>query len=146
VGAPWPRPPAEGGVHKALVWHAPAFYLLLGLHVLVYLPIALLVLKRVEVDLPLCRRHHRGRRARIATGWALIAVALGLFASVLFLHGHPSLLLVSVAVAFAGVLTTGLAVQIAVAKKIDDEHLWIEKLGARFLARLPEAPEALREV
>jgi hypothetical protein len=57
-----------------------------------------------------------------------------------------ALLLVSVAVCGAGVITTGLAVQIAVAKKLDEEHLWIEKLGPRFLARLPEAPEALRGV
>lgn len=130
-------------VRKVLTWLAPPYYLALLIHVLVYIGVAAIALQRVELEIPLCAWHRRRRRRWMGIGVALMVAAVALVAVDLLLRWHPGLLLVAVGVFGIGLITTGLHLQVVVPRKIDDEHIWLEKVCPEYLDRLPDAPDHL---
>ncbi len=52
--------PAEDYIHQRFTWHHPLLYLLIFWGFLPYVIVALIVRKKMEVEVPMCRHHgHR---------------------------------------------------------------------------------------
>src|SRR4051794_40569354 len=117
--------PAHGWrLKRNLSWHPPFWYLLILLHILIYVAAALIVRKKATIMVPLCEKHRRRRVRRIAAAWLSVlggfaAIVVGVAVSdrvesmaVFSLIGGAILLL-------TGLILGVLAAQVAVPKKID---------------------------
>ena len=127
---------------RKLYWHHPAIYLLILLQVIIYLIVALVTRKQIEVRPGLCGEH-KGKRRN-----ALYVTFCGLAASVLlpFAASHtvddpdalPATISISVFM-FLGFAIYGIyASRIVYAKKIDVDEARLGGCGEEYLASLPD--------
>lgn len=149
--------PAAGyRLKRTLVWHPPGWYLLILLHVLLYVIVALIVRKKVKVMLPLCEDHRRRRVTAIAVGWLLgLGGPIGgtALAATASSWPGPGSDPVGMAGVFGGLglmlvgiiygMTAGRAV---VTKRIENKFAWMSKVCPEFLATLPLAGEPATSV
>lgn len=137
--------PATGKpLKKTFYWHTGWLYLLVLLHVIIYIIVALIVRKRFDLAVPLCEEHRRRRRRFLWTGGLLL---LGGFAGGILLgslvggdEGLGWFFLVWIVFSIAGIvflLTGGTVLR---AKHIDNDAATFKGAGEGFLARLPALP------
>jgi hypothetical protein len=69
--------PAETAVSKKLYWHHPAFFLVIFLHVFIYVVVALIVRKSMTFAFPLTNKARGKLRMRIAIGVVCLLSAFG---------------------------------------------------------------------
>lgn len=133
--------PAGGFMlRRKLYWHSPVWYLTFFLNLVIYLIVALIVRKRVDVRVGLCPVHRARRRNCIAIVWTLCLAALLLP----FLAGALDSDSSALAFLAAGmvILTAGLVgvfgASVVRAKRIDDQFAWLAGVSPAFLATLPD--------
>jgi len=71
--------PASTPWRKKFYWHPPLLYILIlfpGL--IIYVIVALIVRKQMELNLPLCETHHADRKRYRLIGWLMLAAFLPL--------------------------------------------------------------------
>lgn len=129
---------AEGfRVKKTFYWHAPSWYLLILLSILIYAVVAMVVRRKASFELALCPLHRRRRRLLIAAG---LGVPLLTFFIVLLTEGDP----MSIALLMIGVLLGAvvgiIGAQILTPKRIEDGYAYLKGARPEFLASLPVLP------
>jgi hypothetical protein len=122
-------------------WHAPAWYLLILLNIIIYAVVAAIVRKRALVAPGLCAAHKKRRRLGVAAAW----IVLGLGLVLLFMGfsdqvstpvvGAVGMLLILVS-ALVGIIAS----RILTARKIDENYVWLKGCGPEFLDSLPPLP------
>src|ERR1044072_8782987 len=133
------NPAAPPHKMRKLYWPPPAIYLLLLVYGIVYIIVALIVRKNVEIDPGLCGQHLQKRRLWIGIGWAG-----ALFGWIVVVWGGRTFgldpgLTALLAIGFfvvsaaSGILNS----RVLYAKRIDDRHARLKGAGEEFLASLP---------
>ncbi len=126
--------------HK-FYWHSPWFYLLIlfpGL--LIYIIVALIVRKQMELNLPLCEGHHADRKRNrlialfMILGCVPVGIALGTFGSET-LGWITGLLMFVASIVFYALSGMGIRVT-----RIDETGGVFRGACAKFLGLLPEQP------
>ena len=138
--------PASRRLRKTLHWHHPAWYLLILLHVFVYVVAALIVRKRLSTELPLCETHWRRRVVGLVIGWVGSLTFLGLmflgFALASAQEGSEGWLavgLLSVLGWVSSLIVGGALATVAKPTRIGDTHAWL-KVGRAFRRACPPLP------
>jgi hypothetical protein len=135
-------PAEEPTKPRKLYWHHPAIYLLILFQIIIYLIVALITRKQIEVQPGLCAEHKGKRRA------ALYVMLCGFAASILLpvatsytvddadAIGWTVLLSVLM---FLGFAIYGIyAARIVYAKRIDDDEARLGGCGEEYLASLQD--------
>lgn len=139
--------PAETRIKSKLSWHQSWVYVFVLVNVLVYALVALVVRKKAELEIPQCGRHARLRRWGFLGAWALLGLGcLAAFAAATM--GTDGTLSAMPLVLFFGAVLASLLIGFTisrpvVARRIDDEFVWLGKCGRSFLSSLPEAPRGV---
>ncbi len=125
--------PATRRLQRKLIWHPPAYYLLICIGILVYAIAAIIVRKTARFEIGLCEQHAKRRQNGILIGWVgFFACFVGIF---LVADRAPALIFLfiigMIAAAVAGVVMT----QVVAAKRIDNQFAWL-KVGRPFLESL----------
>lgn len=122
---------------RNLYWHHPLIYLCLLANILIYAIVATCVRKRATIEVGLCPRHLKRRRAGIAIGWG----SFGLFVASLFALGlqHGGWIALAGFVIFLVGVVAGVVMSTPVSpKRIDEENIWLKGVHPAYLAGLPE--------
>jgi hypothetical protein len=69
---------AEVHLPRKLYWHSPWYALTILLGILTYAIIALIVRKKIELEIGLCAEHASARRKAIAIAWASVLATIAL--------------------------------------------------------------------
>ena len=83
------NPPCEPWLRKTFSWHHPGYYLLI-ISPVIYVIVALIVRKRIEVSIPLCRPHKSIRKKRLCIGWILVLGCVPLPSAFAYYIGNES--------------------------------------------------------
>jgi predicted RNA-binding Zn-ribbon protein involved in translation (DUF1610 family) len=138
--------PADGWLRRKLYWHHPAIYLLILLHLFIYVIVAICVRKKADIEVGLCDAWFRRRRWTIALTWLVALVALGVcIAGCAGLETPGSqlggwLIAGGLIGGFIGVITGLILGTVVSATKITDEYVWMKGVHPDFLKSLPEWP------
>ncbi len=139
--------PAETRIRSKLSWHRGWVYLFALLNLLVYAVVALALRKKAELEVPQCARHAKIRRYGFLGAWALMGIGTGIAWAVAALDVDGPIgaapLLIFFSTAFVALIMGFTISRPVVARRIDDEFLWLGKCGGRFLSSLPEAPRGV---
>jgi hypothetical protein len=133
--------PAETWLRRNLYWHNPWIYLLILLSIWIYIIVALIVRKRADIQVPLCRERIVRRRWTIAGAWLLILSGVLLMIAG-FGNAQPDNLGAMVGVAGTLVLLTGAIAGVALARivtpaRITQDYVWLKGVHPEYLASLP---------
>lgn len=138
--------PAHGGrLKRSLSWHHPAVYLLVAIHIFIYIIVALIVRHTAKIEIGICERHRQKRWNAIATSWLLVLAGVALFILGLVVSDRPGptpwyvpTLIIAGGVAFlAGLIYAAVVVPPVSAQKINKEYVWLKKVNPEYLAQLP---------
>jgi len=124
---------------RKLIWHPPAYYLLIFLNIVIYVIVAMIVRKRATLDIYLCDHHVRRRKYFIIGGW--LGAILGIFATfagAIFNSGW--LLAIGLLLLIAAVIAGVAGAQLARPARIKGDKVWLSGSGKEFLASLPPLP------
>jgi hypothetical protein len=140
-GAPFPdrcvhcNQSAQGfRVKKTFYWHAPNWYLLVLLSILIYAVVAMVVRKKASFELALCPLHRSRRRLLMGISLGLPLAALVI---VLVSGGEPASVWGLGFATVAGAIFGSIGVRILSPKKIEDGYAFLKGADASFLASLP---------
>ena len=138
--------PAETRLLRKLSWHKAWIYIFLLINLLVYAVAALVARKQAALEIPLCGHHAKIRRYGFLGAWALMVLG-SMFAGALVgpladAEGAASAapLFVFFGTALVALILGFTISRPVVARRIDDEFVWLGKCSKDFLASLPEAP------
>jgi hypothetical protein len=146
--------PAEGYLLKRnLQWHHPAVYLLILIHLLLYIIVALIVRKRVKVYIPVCEAHRRRRVNAIITAWTLVVssiavpILIGVNSQAWFAESGSGVVgvtsIVGVVVFIAAAMYGALVGRVVAVKRIEEKYAWIRGVCPEFLARLKDSGKSV---
>ena len=139
--------PAERWIESKLWWHRGWVYVFLLVNILVYALVAMAVRKTAVLRVPQCAQHAKLRRWGVLGAWGIFGLGcLGTYASAHMSDDGP-ISAAPLVIFFASVLVALVGGTIisrpVVARRIDDEFVWIGKCSKGFLSSLPEAPETI---
>ena len=136
--------PANGRrLKRTLYWHHPLIFLVVLAGVLVYVIVALVVRKKAVVSIGMCDRHYRRRLQAILAWWLITFACAALFwyGIVRSNQGQGWAILVAVLVFLANLFfAVALTLPVSPAR-IDDQYVWIKKIGRDYLAEFPPLPQ-----
>ncbi|MBN1673308.1 MAG: hypothetical protein JXR37_19840 [Kiritimatiellae bacterium] len=131
--------PANGQrLTRTLYWHSPFVYLLVVVNVLLYAVIAMIVRKRVRIEVGLCRRHAVRRRVGIAVTWFCVLAAMGLFSAGIDSRIGGPLFLLALAALLGAIVCAAVTIPVISARRIDDEYVWLGGVCKAYRDALPE--------
>jgi hypothetical protein len=135
--------PATYRLKRSLSWHNPLLYLMVvfpGL--LFYVIVALIVRKTAKIDVPLCEAHRAGRKKSILFAWIISLAGMALWFAPA--SGNDERLwigfFVGIVLFLFGLIFGSLKSQTVTPTKIDDTHVWLNKVSPLYLAGLPKLP------
>ncbi len=122
---------------RKLYWHTSLFYVLLLVNLMVYAIVALIFRKRARIEVSVCSEHRKRRANAVATTWVLVltgtvAVITG------GIQDSGALILGGCAMLLAAIIWGIWKARIVYARKIDNEHVWVNGICPEFLSSLPE--------
>ncbi len=125
---------------RTFYWHAPGWYVLILVSILIYAIAAMIVRKRSSHVLGLCAQHRRRRNrfVLLAAGAFLVAPLLGF--GVGGDLGFGLGLVVFLVMLIAGLI----GARILVPRRMDERYARYKGVAPALLARLPSLPAALR--
>jgi hypothetical protein len=139
--------PCHRRLKRSLAWHPWPIYLLIFLHLLIYLVVALIVQKKATIHIGLSDEWFARRRIRIVIAWSVVFLSLVLFiGSIAMVDQYPAAgfgILAGVLLFFVAAIWGLFAARLVSAKRITDEFVWLKGVHPDFLARLPEWPYAV---
>ncbi|MBB4128201.1 MFS family permease [Xanthomonas translucens] len=125
---------------RTFYWHAPGWYVLILVSVVIYAIAALIARKRSSHVLGICAEHRR-RRNR----FVLLAAAAFVAGPLLgFAVGDEAGLWLGLAVFLAMLIAGMFGARILVPRRMDERYARYKGVAPAFLARLPTLPAALR--
>jgi hypothetical protein len=133
------EPSEEPHKLRKVYWHHPAVYLLLLAYAILYIIVALIVRRTMEINPGLCTQHREKRTLWIRVGWLGSFAA---FAGVLILGGalgvqSPWIPLVAVLAFFTLAILGIVKSRLVYPQRIDDNQARLKGCGESFLASLP---------
>lgn len=139
--------PAHGRrLKRKLAWRHPAVFLLLLLHVVVYVIVAVILTKRATIYVGLSEEWFARRRRTIAVAWSLVLLGAGLVVVGIALverNGMFGLLIAAGLVLALGAAIWGLVrARLVAPKRITADHVWLKGVHPAFLDELPHLPRA----
>jgi uncharacterized membrane protein len=137
--------PAYGRrLKRNLNWHHPMIALLVRISPLIYIIVALIVMKRATIHIGLSEAWFARRRQAILVAWGLILASIALFvAGAAFIDRAPEagwLFLLAIGLFFGGAIYGLVAARMVRPTRITDTHVWLKGVHPDFLAGLPELP------
>jgi hypothetical protein len=141
--------PSEARLTRKLSWHKGWVYAFLLVNLLVYAVVAMIVRKQAAIEVPQCAHHAKIRRYGFLGAWGLMGLgcllAWASAGSLADADGAASAAPIFIFLAAALVsLIFGFTVsRPVVARRIDDEFVWLGKCSKSFLESLPEAPSSI---
>jgi hypothetical protein len=131
--------PAERPWRKTFYWHPSWLYILLLLWVLIYFLVAVLVRKKMQLNIPLCDVHHDERkRLNIVGGVMLLGfIPAGILAGNVVPGDSGAGVIVGMLMFLAGIVFLIRANNYLQARFIDDTHAVIRGAKEPFLQLLP---------
>ncbi len=138
--------PTQSRLKRALYWHHPALYLLILLHILIYIVVALIVRKSAVLWIPLENRFKKARLRNMMLAWILVFVGIGsLIAGFIALDAQSPIswiwFLLCPVLILAGALTGIYGCRVVYPKRIDGQYVWLKGVSLEFLSAFPEWPE-----
>jgi hypothetical protein len=124
---------------QTLSWHNPIWAITFLISPVIYALVFFLVRWRGKVTVSLCPRHRRKRMQFI--GLALLIGLTGIGAISLGMVSNPHLpvaIAAGTALLFVGILVTALGSQVLITKRIDKHFIWLGRVPADYLAKLPD--------
>jgi hypothetical protein len=135
---------SETELKKRLFWHHPVLYLAIFAGGLPYVLLALWLRKTLTIRLPLCNACARSRWRNIAVSiLSFVLSAVLLVAGYVLWKWNSTVGLACMAgggLVFFFFLYWAIAIQIAVARKIEDRYAWVDKVGRAWVMTLPPWP------
>ena len=133
--------PATGRLKRSLSWHHPAIYLLILLHLFIYIVVALIVRKTATIQIALSDEWLARRRRRMLIAWGLILLSVGLFVGGLFHVDQgqvwPALLIIFSIFLFLGAAIYGLmSCRMVWPQRMTGDYIWLKGVNNSFLDRL----------
>lgn len=136
--------PCEGSLPRKLSWHHPAVYLALLFNLLFYVIIAIAVSKRATIHIGLSDEWKAIRIRRILIAWGLFLLSIILLVGGIAASGTNdvgSIVAVSsIPLMLFAIFYGLLGARLVVAKKIDDQYIWLKGVHRDFLRDLPPWP------
>ena len=138
--------PTQSKLKRALYWHHPALYLLILLHILVYVVVALIVRKSAVLWIPIEDRFKKARIRNIMIAWLLFFLGIGsLTAGLIAMDSQSPISWILILLCPVLMLTAALigiyGCRIVYPKRIDGQYVWLKGVSAEFLSEFPEWPE-----
>lgn len=133
--------PADAWLRRNLYWHSPWLYLLILISVWVYIIVGLIVRKRADIQVGLCRAQIVRRRWIIAGAW--LSVVGGIVICIAgFANNRPgeygwALGILGLLVFLTGAILGAVLARIVVPTRITKDYAWIKGVHPAFLASLP---------
>jgi len=128
---------------KTFRWHSPWVYVLIFLGVIVYFIVALVVTKKVRLDIPLCRAHRSWRVRMNFVGASLLvgSVPVSIILSAFNVDGAVTAL-IGVGMALSGLVVLGIVGGSFKPVYIDETRAVFTGACEKFLSILPNSPVA----
>lgn len=127
----------EEKVKRKLFWHHPAYYLLIGAGLLVYVIVALMVRKKATIEVGFCQLHRRRRTQDIYLGWAGLLAGIAMMIGG-FLNEIPMLGIAGVIFTVSSTVYLIIRGNIVTPKRIDVEgRVWLTGVSREYLESLP---------
>lgn len=132
--------PATRRLKRSLSWHPPAWYLLIFLHLLIYVVAAVLVRKTATIYIPLTEEWYARRQRRMLFAWGTILACVVLFGTAVAYVDHeawaPWVLIASMLLALAAAVYGLLGCRMVWPKRMTDQYIWLKGVHPDFLNRL----------
>jgi hypothetical protein len=130
---------ATGTVRRNFYWHEPWIWILILAGLVIYAIVAMVVRKRLDVQVPLCAEHRARRRNLILTAWGIVAggIAVPIVLGVLDLNVGLGVVVTILAVLTGSILGSAVVNPIRPAE-INDGGGTFRGAGAAFLRTLPD--------
>jgi hypothetical protein len=140
--------PTQSRLKRKLYWHHPALYLLILLHILVYIVVALIVRKSAVLWIPLEDRFKQARIRNIFIAWLLFFLGMGSLITGIIVSSSQNpmsgiFFLLCPVLILAGALVGIFGCRVVYPKKIEGDYVWLKGVSPDFLSELPEWPEVV---
>jgi len=136
--------PAERRLKRNLQWHHPAVFLAIIPGLLVYAIIALIVMKKATLHVPLTEEWFSRRRTRMLISWGMVGLSVLLFIvgvmNVDSTDWGAFLIIGGIVLCLASAIFGLIACRLFTPKRITDEYVWLKGVHPEFLDRLPVWP------
>lgn len=138
--------PTTEKLKRNLYWHHPLIYLLILIHILLYVIVALIVRKSATIQLPLSPKYKSRRLMWMLLAWLTFFLSIAVIVlAIAFGNGNFSWLVPASFVSFPILLlTAGLigifGCRVVYAKRIEGDFVKIGGVSPDFLSGLPEFP------
>jgi hypothetical protein len=124
---------------QTLSWHKPIWALTFLISPVVYALIFFAVRWRGKVTVSLCHQHRRKRKQFIGLGLLAGLPGIGAIGLGLLSKPHPPVALsAGILLLFVGLFVTALGSQVLVTTRIDKHLIWLGRVPAEYLAKLPD--------
>jgi hypothetical protein len=131
---------ATGRLKRNLSWHHPAIYLIILLHLFIYLVVALIVRKTATIYIPLTEEWLARRRRRMLFAWAAVLASFLLFGFAVSRVDHeqwaPLAMILAILLALAAAIYGLVACRLVWPKRMTDQYIWLKGVHPNFLNRL----------
>jgi uncharacterized membrane protein len=125
---------------RNLSWHHPAIYLLILLHIFVYLVVALIVRKTATIHIPLTEEWFARRRRRMLFAWGMVLASCVLFGVALSRVDQeqwaPLAMILAILLVVAAAIYGLVACRLVWPKRMSDQYIWLKGVHPDFLSRL----------
>lgn len=133
--------PASRRLKRKLSWHHPAVYLVILIHLLLYIIIALIVRKTATIHIGLSEEWFARRRRRMLLAWStiLLSVLLSVVAAMNVDDDTiwaPLTLIGSILLCLGAMIYGLLACRMVRPQRMTDTYIWLKGVHPDFLARL----------
>lgn len=132
--------PAKRRLKRSLSWHHPAVYLLVLLHLLIYIVVALIIRKTATIHIPLSDEWFAIRQRRMIFSWSAILLSVVMFAVAVSVVDQqawaPFEIILSIFLGLGAAIYGLLACRLIVPTRITDKYVWIKGVHPDFLNRL----------
>lgn len=122
---------------KRVVWHHPAWYLLILLNLILYVIVALVIRRSARIQVGICEEHRKRRLSRILAGCGV--VVLGVLTSMSQFDQGGLMLGLAIGFTLLAAIVTLFLGRTVFATRIDREWVRLKGAGGAFLDGLPRA-------
>jgi len=131
---------AEPTKVRKIYWHAPGWYLLILVNIILYAIVAAFVRKRALVAPGLCQTHRKNRLLRLTAAWLFFALGFGVTLLGFTGMNNAGLGAAGILLMLLSLIFVIIAGRILSAKKIDSNLVLLRGCKEPFLASLPPLP------
>jgi hypothetical protein len=131
---------------KTFIWHSAGYYFLIFLGLLAYVIVALVVRRKVRIDIPFCEVHRSWRTHMNVAGAVLLIVSVPASYLLMSLEVNGGMVaIVVLGMAFSGLVVLAIVGSSFTSVYIDKKCAKFKGAGEQFLSLLPSSPASLQQ-